>query len=77
LDDIRVTQRTLTETLAVRKAGDRVRVLYARRGRVQETEVVLGRKTERSFRITPLANPTPDQKALLDGWLRNPPPSLH
>jgi hypothetical protein len=28
------------------------------------------KKFERSFSITPLANPTPDQKALSDGWPR-------
>jgi len=37
---------------------------------LRETEVTLGKKTERSFRITSLANPTPQQKTLLDGWLR-------
>jgi predicted metalloprotease with PDZ domain len=75
LDGARVSQRTLTETLAGRKPGDRVRVLYTRRGRVQEAEVVLGKKTERSFRITPLANPTQEQQALLGAWLKSPPPA--
>lgn len=70
LDGARVTQRSLAGTINSRKPGDKVKVLYARRGAVHETEVTLGRKTERSFRITPLANPTPQQKALLDGWLR-------
>ena len=76
LDGTRVSQRTLAETLNARKPGDKVRVLYARRGRVQETEVVLGKKTERRYRISPLPNPTPDEKALLDGWLRAPSPSF-
>jgi predicted metalloprotease with PDZ domain len=70
LDGARVTQRSLAGTINTRKPGEKVKVLYARRGAVHETEVTLGKKTERSFRITPLANPTPQQKALLDGWLR-------
>jgi creatinine amidohydrolase len=75
LDGTRVTPRTLAEAINSRKPGDKIRVLYARRGRVQETEVVLGKKMERSFRINPLANPTTDEKALLDGWLRSPAPA--
>jgi predicted metalloprotease with PDZ domain len=69
LDGMRVTQRSLAGTIGAHKTGDKVKVLYARRGGVHETEAVLGKRTERSFRITPLANPTPEQKALLDGWL--------
>jgi hypothetical protein len=37
---------------------------------VRETEVTLGKKTERSFLITPIADPLPRQKALLDAWLK-------
>ena len=70
IDGARVTQRSLAGTINSRKPGDKVKVLYARRGAVHETEVTLGKKTERSFRITPLANPTPGQKALLNGWLK-------
>ena len=69
-DGARVTQRSLAGTVNSRKPGDKVKVLYARRGTVSETEVVLGQKKERNFRITPLADPTPRQKALLDGWLK-------
>ena len=69
-DGARSTQRSLAGAISSRKPGDKVKVLYARRGTVRETEVTLGKKTERSFRITPLANPTSDQKALLDAWLK-------
>jgi predicted metalloprotease with PDZ domain len=70
IDGARVTQRSLAGTINSRKPGDNVKVLYARRGVVREAVITLGKKTERSFRITPLANPTPRQKTLLDGWLR-------
>jgi len=69
-DGARVTQRSLAGTINSRKPSDKVRVLFARRGAVRETEVTLGKKTERSFRITPLTNPTGDQKAFLDSWLK-------
>jgi predicted metalloprotease with PDZ domain len=70
LDGARVTQRSLAGTIGARKPGDKVKVLYARRGGVHETEAVLGKKMERTFRIAPLANPTPGQKALLEAWLK-------
>jgi predicted metalloprotease with PDZ domain len=72
VDGTRVTPRSLPGILAARKPGDGIEVLYARRGAVGETAVVLGRKSEPSYRITLLENPTPAQKALLDAWLKRP-----
>jgi predicted metalloprotease with PDZ domain len=70
LDDTRVTSRTMSEMLNSRKAGDKVRVLISRRNAIREVEVVLGKKTERSFRIKPLANPNPLQAAILKDLFR-------
>jgi hypothetical protein len=39
-----------------------------RRAGVRETELVFGAKTKRTFKITPLANASAPQKALLDAW---------
>ena len=66
----RIVQRSFSETLNAHKPGDKVKVFYSRRGSVRETELALGAKTEPAFKITPLANPTAQQKALLDAWLR-------
>jgi predicted metalloprotease with PDZ domain len=70
LDGTRVTSRTMSEMLNSRKAGDKVRVLISRRNAIREVEVVLGKKTERSFRIKPLANPNPLQSAILKDLFR-------
>lgn len=70
LDGERVTSRSFPSALSGKKPGDEVRIVFSRRGRVREAEAVLGQRTERSFRITPLPDPTPAQKALLDAWLR-------
>jgi len=70
LDGTRVTSRTMSEMLNSRKAGDKVRVLISRRNAIREVEVVLGKKTERSFRIKPLANPDPLQAAILKDLFR-------
>ncbi|MGB8958796.1 MAG: PDZ domain-containing protein [Candidatus Aminicenantales bacterium] len=66
----RVVQRSFSETLNAHKPGDKVKVLYSRRGSVRETELVFGTKTERTFKIRPLPNPTVPQKALLGAWLK-------
>jgi hypothetical protein len=36
----------------------------------QELEVVLGHKLQRSFRISPIANPNSLQKQILEDWTR-------
>jgi predicted metalloprotease with PDZ domain len=68
-DGVRVTARALAETLASRKPGETVKVLLSRRGRTGELAVVLGQRTERSFRMAPLPDPTPLQAAILESWL--------
>ena len=72
LDGVRVTSMTLSELLNSRKPGDKVRVLVSRRNVIREIEVVMGKRTERSFRIKPLANPDPVQAAILQDWLKEP-----
>lgn len=70
IDGTRVSQRSFSGILGAHKPGDKVRVLYSRRGGVRETELVLRAKTEPGYKITPLANPTGQQRALLDAWLK-------
>jgi len=70
LDGTRVSARSFQGTLGARRPGDRVRVLYARRGRAAETEVVLGRKEDPAYRIMPARDPSAGPKALFDAWLK-------
>jgi predicted metalloprotease with PDZ domain len=71
LDGTRVSLRTMNEIFNSRKAGDKIRVLVSRRGALREVEVIVGKKTERSFRIRPLSNPTPLQTEILKDWLKD------
>ncbi len=71
LDGIRATARTLERSLNAKKPGDRIRVLIARRGVIQEEEVVLGEKKERSFHIRPMSDPNPLQTSILEDWLKD------
>ncbi len=70
VDGERTNQRSLAGVLAAHKPGDKIKVLYARRGDVKETDVILGTKADPSWKIAPLAGPTAQQKALLEGWLK-------
>jgi len=70
IDGTRVTMRSLSGTVNAHKPGDSMRVLFARRGRTAETEVVLGQKKDPTYRITPVKDPSASQKALQDSWLK-------
>lgn len=70
LDGERVTSRSLREMLESRQPGQPARILFARRGKIAEIEVVLGREMERSFAITPLPDPDELQAEILHSWLK-------
>jgi predicted metalloprotease with PDZ domain len=70
LDGVRANARSFSDLSDARKPGDKVRILVSRRNGVREFDVVLGQKTERSFRVTPKTNPTPLQAKILEDWLR-------
>lgn len=77
LDGVRTDGRKLTDLLKASKPGGKLRILLARRGRTREIDVVLGAKTERTFRITLMTSPNPLQAAIRKDWLGEPagPPS--
>ncbi len=64
------SSRDLHWHLAHFKSGDTITVQYFRNGKAAETKVKLGTRTEKSFRIGHAESPSPDQKALLDAWLK-------
>jgi len=70
LDGIRATSRILDRILDSKKAGDKLRVLISRRNQTREIEVTLGKKTERSFKISLMSDPTPLQSMILEDWLK-------
>jgi predicted metalloprotease with PDZ domain len=72
IDGIRANSRTMEALLSSRKPGERVRVLFSRRNGIRETEVAVAKKSERSFKITTLANPDDLQAAMLKDWLKDP-----
>ena len=70
LDGNRVNAQTLKDILSRKNPGDTVKVLAARNDAIREFEVVLGKKTERSFDMKPILNPNPLQAAIIKDWLK-------
>lgn len=70
LDGTRVNAATLADLIKDKKPGDTAKVLAARHSAIRDFSVVLGTKTQRSFTITPLPNPTPLQAAILKDWIK-------
>ena len=68
IDGVRVN--SVNDALRGHKPGDRTQILLARDGHVRGIEVVLGSKMERSFKISPMENPTRLQSAILNGLLK-------
>jgi len=66
----KATNDLLNSTLNANNPGDRITFTVTHRDIVNKVEVTLGRKTTRTFEIKPLPNPTPEQTAILDKWLK-------
>lgn len=63
--------RSVDEILRTRKPGDRIKMLVGHHGQIEEVEVVLGSKMQRTFKIQSVDNPTPLQSRILKDWLKN------
>lgn len=70
VDGKEIENKGLREILKSYKNGDTIKFLIANRTQRVEIKVKLESKHERSFKITPKENPTEQQKALLNGWLK-------
>jgi predicted metalloprotease with PDZ domain len=66
----KATNDLLNSTLNAGNPGDRITFTVTHRDIVNKVEVTLGKKTTRTFDIKPLSNPTPEQTAILDKWLK-------
>ena len=60
----------LNSTLNTGNPGDKMKITVTHRDLVNKVELTLGKKTTRSFEIKPLPNPTQEQTAILDKWLK-------
>jgi len=52
------------------RAGDKIRFSLFINNETKDIEVILGTKTEKGFKMTPVGNPSPLQKQILEDWLK-------
>jgi predicted metalloprotease with PDZ domain len=52
------------------RPGDKISLTLFINDETKDKEVILGKKAEKSFKITPAGNPAPLQKQILEGWLK-------
>jgi predicted metalloprotease with PDZ domain len=69
LDGGRVTLQTFSARLEEKKPGDEVRLTVFRLDELRTITFKLGSRVEENYRIVPLAQQTPEQKRLYEGWL--------
>jgi len=69
LDGGRVTLTTFNARLEEKKPGDEVRLTVFRLDELRMITIKLGGRVEENYRIVPLAQQTPEQKRLYEGWL--------
>ena len=69
IDDVRVRADGLSARMDQYHAGDRIRLLVARRDRLVTLDVTLGPEPGRPWRLQPKADATAEQKTRLSVWL--------
>jgi len=69
LDGLRVNSTTFNARLEEKRPGDEVRVTVFRLDELRTFTIKLGGRAEENYRIVPLAQQTPEQRRLYDGWL--------
>ena len=70
IDDFRVLPDKLHERLQAYRPGKKVTLLVARRDALKRLPIALGAEPANAWVLVQRRNPTPDQKAHLDAWLR-------
>lgn len=69
-NDVKIQKNEFDEMLAGRSSGDKIKLLILHNSNVKESEILLSKKWEKSFTITPVSNPDPLQTAILNDWMR-------
>lgn len=67
---VKMQKKEFDEMLTGRSSGDKIKLWILHNNNTKESEIVLSKKLEKSFTITPISNPDQLQKAILKDWLR-------
>ena len=70
LDGAHATAKSLNDLLSAKKAVDKIKVQFSRKGATQEVEIVLGKNSKRSYKIAPMDALSALQSDIGNDWLR-------
>lgn len=71
IDGLAATPDAYNKIMDSKKQGDSLILVLEKNGLKQEVTINLGKKREKSFRITPLPNPDPLQATIYKSWIGN------
>jgi len=66
----RSTANLFNKIINSAKPGDKISLTLFINNETKEVEIVLGKKSEKGFKITPAGDPDPLQKQILEDWLK-------
>ncbi len=66
----KATGTQVNQIISAAKPGEKIILTVSVNNTYTTKEIILGTKTERTFAITPMPNPTPLQKQILESWLK-------
>jgi predicted metalloprotease with PDZ domain len=70
IDGQKASATLFNKTISSAKPGDKIRITAIINDKHKAIEIIFGSKFEKGFKITPVTNPDPLQKQILEGWLK-------
>jgi predicted metalloprotease with PDZ domain len=72
VDGVAAATKVLSDQLAAKAPGDKIKLRYSREDKAQDAEIMLAKSTKVTYAIAAVPNPDPLQAAILKDWLRKP-----
>jgi predicted metalloprotease with PDZ domain len=69
-DGIKISKKQFDELIAAKASGDKINLQVLHNNSTKELEIVLTKKLEKTFAITPVSNPDKLQQEILKGWAK-------
>ncbi|MGA2533078.1 MAG: PDZ domain-containing protein [Candidatus Aminicenantales bacterium] len=70
VDGLPAATKVLSDQLAAKGPGDKIKLRFSRGNKAQDAEVILAKSTKVTYTITALPTPDPLQAGILKDWLR-------
>jgi predicted metalloprotease with PDZ domain len=70
VDGVAAAPKVLSDRLAAKGPGDKIKLWFSRGDKAQDVEITLAKNTKVTYTITTVPNPNPLQAAIFKDWLR-------